>query len=126
MLLITNGGDHSAETLAVHTAEQLLPGDLQIVRQHELAAGKLRLALGEALVPHHAAVQAAPHPPVGDEGHAEALKGAVDAAWGAVKAAAAGTPFEKHFAGAEAERRARSILSTHFNTASHNARDHAG
>lgn len=126
MPLITNGGDHSAETLAVHTAEQLLPGDLQVVRQHELAAGKLRLAIGEALVPHHAGIQAAPHPPVDDEGHADALRGAVDAAWGAVKAAVAGTPFEKHFSGAEAERRSRSIIATHFNTASHNARAYAG
>lgn len=117
-VMITNGGNHSAETHAMRAAEVLFPAEADVIAGREMEAATLRLAIAKALSPHHEAVSAAES----DEPSYDApidTSAAAAAALSDVRALAAGTPFAAFFDGAEPERRALSVLTTHFNTTAH-------
>ncbi len=126
MPLITNGGDHSAESLAVTTAEQLLPIDPAVVDGQYMAHATARLAIAQALIVHHeqhraAALALVEQDPAAFTAIAGAIAPDVTSALNDVKAAVAGTHWADAFSGGEAERRALSVISTHLATTIHTA-----
>lgn len=118
--LITQKGTHSPEKWAVATSEMICPiavdpneGD------RALAAKKLQTAIAEALMPHHVKVHEGEHAGLKANGDdhfdkhpdpTEYLDEAVDA----VSAAAVGTPWETHFAGAEVRAAVRHQIGVMF------------
>lgn len=122
MPLITNGGDHSAETLAMHTAGMLLPDEPG--KGHELERGQARIAIARALMAHHDGARAS------ETGREAAFDDpiAVDdlaaAALADIREVVAGTSFAGQFGG-DHEASALATLRLAFSTTAHTARQHA-
>jgi len=118
MPLITDGGDHPPQTLAMHCAEALIPPEAG--RGHELEAARLRIELAEVLGVHLEAVRASPHDPQAP-GHQGLAASLAARALADARAAAAGGRFAPWF-GPDGEARALSVLAGHLNTCALNAR----
>lgn len=123
-VLVTNGGPHPADKWAVATAEHIFPIDPSVVGDRFLAAKKLQLAIAVALEPHHEGVQEAERAKLAAAGddHLQTPHdplAAAEAALAEIQAAAAGTPWEAHFADAEVQRVVIQEVGNHFATAEH-------
>lgn len=117
LVMVTNGGPHPPETLALATAQVICPIDPELPKTdgaRHLEALCLQAEIAKALVPHHAEVQnahrAAPDTELGvDDGRlAESLR--------AVQQAALDTPWQEHFQKPEVVALIREELHKQFRT----------
>jgi hypothetical protein len=124
-ILITDGGEHSAETLAMRAADLLLPNESEVTKGRELEAATARLKIALALVGPHGDVRASEAASLGADagrfGDDIDVSAHMANALGAVRQAVADGPFAGVFDG-EAEARAAGILATAFSTTVHMAR----
>lgn len=124
-VLVTNGGPHPPESWAIATAQHIAPIDEELQKTdgaRHLAALKLQAAIADALVPHHANVQAHEKSSLASLGdaHLSSELGAsdcVDEAVVAVQQAAKGTPWEAHFQEPEVIAAIHHEIHVHFRTA---------
>lgn len=123
-ILITNNGTHSAEKWAMTSAEMIFPlDDSHLVGEGLIAAQKFQTSLAELLSGHHKAVideeQSSLH--ANAEHFATPRDGShfLDHALSDIVEAAAGTPWEKHFAHLEVQEAVRGVLQNHVDTMQH-------
>ena len=125
-ILVTNGGDHTADTWAAATAGYIFPLDGVTDAGRRVQAMALQVKIAEALLPHHDEVQTTEKEHLqtrAADRMAEPLDGFdVDAAVKAVQAAAAGTPWEDHFKRPEVVTAISQIIGEHFATSQHTSR----
>ncbi len=121
-VLATDGGPHAPETWAMATARNIMPIGPDIAPNREIRARELQLKIADALVPHHGAVQEGERAALADRGPArlsepQELSDAVRQAVDEVVAAAAGTPWEGHFADPTVQRLIAQEVGAHLATA---------
>lgn len=129
VLLITDGGPHSAHKWAMATAQfiaDLVQIDDGATSTQALAGRKARAVfqfdLTEMLEDCHATVQDGERAmivEVGNGGRGYDTEQYLDAAVASVHKAAEGTPFETHFLKPATDSAVRAILSSHFATSMH-------
>ena len=123
-VMITNGGTHPPEKWAEQTVAQIIQVSKEALGDAAIAARRLELRMLDVLETAHAEVQAAEKKLIKDLGLA-LLEQDIDPTphvqkpLDALVEAAAGTPFEAHFAKPEIRDYLRRVLGQHFGTAMH-------
>ena len=114
-VLVTNHGPHTADQLALATAEQLTEANPHMEQDRMLAVQRLRLDLAEALTPMHATNQIACRTGL-QSGFTEDCSDdrTIAEAMDAVNKVTDQTPWKDHYRKAEVQEVARSILARHF------------
>jgi hypothetical protein len=122
MILKTDGGPHSPETWAVATANMLVPLDENMQGARLLQAEKLKVAIAEAMVPHHSNIMTNERSKLTENGAAHypspfGSEEDVNAAVASIQAASAGTPWADHYQKPEVTEALKDVLHNHFSTA---------
>jgi hypothetical protein len=122
-IMVTNGGPHPPDAWAHVTAQHLAPVDPNTTGARHTAAVKLQVAIAEALLPHHTAVQAL------ERGKLQTVSGHLltqlnpephlDDAVKAIQDAAKGSLWEDHFHQPEIVSLIRQELGCHFASVQH-------
>jgi hypothetical protein len=119
-VMITNGGKHSPEKWSMATAATLIWIDPTLDGPEAMAGEKLRIAIAEALIPHHTSVQERERAALtADAGacHASSRYSAdehVQAACEAVVGCVVGTQWEAAMTNAQAVANMVQIIQEHF------------
>lgn len=125
-VMITNGGSHPPEKVAITCAEQLFQIDRGAITDPErlMMAEDLLLAIKKALIPHHRRVQATERGTLKSRGtdHLDApIDPLADAklAFADIRKAAKGTPWEDHFDDPAVEHEVIQTIGNHMATDQH-------
>lgn len=125
LALVTNGGPHPPETLALGTAQVICPIDPELPKTdgaRHLQALSLQAAIAKALAPHHAEVQNGQRNLIKMNGILVSTielgvdEGRVTESIKAVQQAALGTPWQEHFQKPEVVNMIAEELHRHFRT----------
>lgn len=125
LVMVTNGGPHPPETLALNTAMAICPIDEDLAKTdgpRHFKALCLQADIARALIPHHAEVQNGQRNLIkmnGDMVHAIELgvdEGRLTESLRAVQQAALGTPWAEHFQKPEVMNAIVDELHRHFRT----------
>lgn len=126
LVIVTNGGPHPPETLALNTAQAICPIDEDLAKTdgvRHLEALCLQAEIAKALVPHHNEVQKWERNAL--QNQPEVLlasplgtdDGRLDESIRAIQQAALNTPWQAHFQEPEVVAVIRDELHRHFRTA---------
>ncbi len=122
-IMATNGGPHPPDAWAHVTAQHIAPVDPNTTGTRHTAALKLQIAIAEALLPHHANVQAV------ERGKLQTINSHLATALNpephlndavlAIQEAAKGTPWEDHFKDPDVVAMIRQEVGCHFASVQH-------